>query len=296
MPLLALSSRVAFALTLLAASAAPAAAQHDEMQSLATRVAGEISKAGSKRVAVADFAGPADGITQLGKALSLEFAASLAWAGGGMIVSHTPTLQVAMREVGPTAKNLDIFDDRVTKRLGQLAGADVIVTGILGVAGDHVELSVRAANGATGATITQASGNVPLTPVVKELLALRPFPLVSNPPPNLAGAAPPGLPDFHDGAYEAGRNGITRPTCITCPRPQYTEAARAAKFGGTILLRFIVLEDGSTSSITVVKGLGLGLDEECVRTLATWRFKPATDASGKPMPVWTVVEHTFRIF
>ena len=42
------------------------------------------------------------------------------------------------------------------------------------------------------------------------------------------------------------------------------------------------------------KSLGYGLDEEAVRAVGSWRFKPATDASGKPVPVWTMVEVTFR--
>jgi TonB family protein len=243
-------------------------------------------------VAVANFAGPEEGFTQLGKIVSLEFAASLAWSGSRLDVIHSPALAGALREVGPAPKNLDIFDDRVVKRFGQLAGADVIVTGILGLAGDHVELSVRAANAATGTTIAQATGNLPLTPVVKELLAIRLLPF-ATPPPTVA--APPRQPDFHDGAYDAGRNGVTYPKCIACPTPSYTDKARAAKIRGMVILRLVVLEDGSASRISILRGLGYGLDEECVRTLAKWRFQPATDAAGKPVPAWVTVEHTFNL-
>ena len=73
-----LHARVLVLAIFFATTAAPAAAQHEEVQSLATRMAGEISKAGKKRVAVANFAGPEEGFTQLGKIVSLEFAASLA--------------------------------------------------------------------------------------------------------------------------------------------------------------------------------------------------------------------------
>ena len=194
-----------------------------------------------------------------------------------------------MREVGPAPKNLDIFDDRVVKRLGQIAGAEVVITGILGLAGDHVELSVRAANAATGSTVAQATGNLPLTPVVKELLAMRLLPLAAP-----AGTAPPRQPDFHDGAYEAGRNGVTHPKCTDCPNPSFTEQARAAKFSGSVALRLIVGEDGRASNITIVKGLGMGLDEAAINAVKRWRFQPATDASGKPVPVWTTIEVTFR--
>ncbi|HEV8384168.1 MAG TPA: energy transducer TonB, partial [Candidatus Acidoferrales bacterium] len=270
-------ARIALVIVLLAAAAPPGAAQHTEIQVLASRLAGELSKAGTKRVAVADYVGPQEGVTSLGKAVSLEFAASLAWSGGAFDVSHSAALQAALREAGAAPKNTDIFDDRVVKRFGELSGADVVVTGILGVASDHVEVSVRAVNAATGQTLAQATGNLPLTTMVKDLLARRFVPVVG------AGTLPPS---YHDGAYEPGRNGITRPTCVSCPNPSYTDAARAAKIRGMIVLRFVVLEDGTPSRISIVRGLGYGLDEEATRTLASWRFKPATDASGKPVPVW----------
>jgi TonB family protein len=291
---LALRLRIALVFALLLGAAAPAAAQHEQVQALASRVAGEISKAGAKRVVVTNFAGPQEGFTQLGKVFSLEFSAALAWTGAAFDVQHSPALQAALREAGPTPKNMDVFDDRVVTRLGQISGADVIVTGIFGLASDHVELSVRAANAATGATITQATGSIPVTPVMKDLLARQLVPAGIVPGANPAGGAPP-TPAFHDGGYEPNRNGVTTAKCISCPNPQYTDAARSAKIRGTIILRFLVLEDGTPSRISMVRGLGYGLDDEAIRTLTASRFTPATDASGKPVPVWQTVEYTFNL-
>ena len=277
------------------ALAAPAFAQHDEVQALATRMAGELSKTNATRIAVAEFVGPGEGYSALGRMLSLEFTASLAWTGKGLIPFHSLALPAALREVGSAPKNSDIFDDRVVKRLGGISNAEVVVTGVLGIASDHIELSVRAAKSSTGETVAQFTGNIPLTPAMQQLLVLRLTPLAFSGPAGAAGPPSQRLPDFHDGAYESGRNGVTFAKCVSCPNPSYNDKARAAKINGNVILRLIIREDGTAANVTVQRGLGYGLDEEAVRTVSAWRFTPATNAAGKPVPVWSTIEVTFRI-
>ncbi len=97
------------------------------------------------------------------------------------------------------------------------------------------------------------------------------------------------------GPFQAGRNGVGYPACAYCPNPQFSEEARKAKHMGTVLLRLIVQPDGRATDISVVKGLGLGLDEKAIEAVRTWRFKPAIGPGNKPVAVWVDIEVVFRI-
>lgn len=95
----------------------------------------------------------------------------------------------------------------------------------------------------------------------------------------------------------AGVNGVSLPSCIYCPTPEYTDKARAAKLNGSVVVQAVVTADGRAENISVVKGheLGLGLDENAIRAVAEWRFKPALGPDGKPVAVLVPVEVTFRL-
>ena len=57
----------------------------------------------------------------------------------------------------------------------------------------------------------------------------------------------------------------------------------------------VITPDGRGIQIQVVKGLGLGLDEEAVEAVKGWRFKPAYGPDGKPVATITEIEVTFRL-
>ena len=80
----------------------------------------------------------------------------------------------------------------------------------------------------------------------------------------------------------------------TAPDPVYSEEARKAKYQGTVLLWAIVDASGRARKIRVVKSLGLGLDEEAVRAVQNWRFRPA-ERKGNPVPVYMNIEVNFRL-
>ncbi len=57
-----------------------------------------------------------------------------------------------------------------------------------------------------------------------------------------------------------------------------------------------MLPDGKVGAVRVIKSLDntYGLDEEAVKALKKWRFRPGTRL-GKPVPVLIVVEMTFSL-
>lgn len=95
------------------------------------------------------------------------------------------------------------------------------------------------------------------------------------------------------GTYPIG-NGVSAPQVIAKTDPEYSEEARKAGLTGNVMLSLIVGVDGTARDIRVDKPMGLGLDEQAVSAVRTWRFKPGMK-DGMPVPVAVNVEVAFRL-
>jgi TonB family protein len=95
--------------------------------------------------------------------------------------------------------------------------------------------------------------------------------------------------------YEPG-SGVSLPKVETEVRPEYTSEAKAAGIQGTVILSTVVLADGAVGEVKIAKSLDsvLGLDQQAVKALKQWTFKPGTK-DGKPVPVRVSVEMTFTL-
>lgn len=113
------------------------------------------------------------------------------------------------------------------------------------------------------------------------------------------GVGPRNGPGF--GPYDAGNvfrpgvGGVTQPRPIYDPDPDYSEAARKAKYQGSVVLWLVVGVDGLPHNIRVQRSLGMGLDEKALVAVSTWRFQPAT-LSGQPVAVEINVQVSFRLY
>lgn len=96
------------------------------------------------------------------------------------------------------------------------------------------------------------------------------------------------------GAYRVGKE-VSAPRVKYEPDPGYSEVARQAKYQGTSVLWLIIGIDGLPREISITKPLGMGLDEEAVRAVSTWKFEPAKK-NGTPVPVMINVEINFRLY
>jgi periplasmic protein TonB len=96
------------------------------------------------------------------------------------------------------------------------------------------------------------------------------------------------------GVYRVG-GGISAPTAISSPDPDYTEEARRAKKQGTCVLWLIVDSSGHPRDIRVARGLGFGLDAKALEAVKQWRFQPALK-DGKPVDVQISVEVEFHLY
>lgn len=90
-----------------------------------------------------------------------------------------------------------------------------------------------------------------------------------------------------------GQASFPRP--IYTPDPDFSDEARRAKYQGDVTLMLLLDKKGTVSRITIIQGLGLGLDEQSVEKLKTWRFKPAL-LNGEPVFVQVTTSVSFRLY
>jgi len=98
---------------------------------------------------------------------------------------------------------------------------------------------------------------------------------------------------YSNGPYHPG---FSRPSCVYCPDPQYSDEARASKVQGIVTLEVLVGVDGRAAEVRVTKGIGMGLEERSLQTVRGWRFNPARDAAHRPVAGWITIEVVFRLY
>jgi periplasmic protein TonB len=105
----------------------------------------------------------------------------------------------------------------------------------------------------------------------------------------------PGDDGVGDGPYGVG-NGVVGPDLIHRTPPQYSAEAMRAKLQGVAVLSGVVGVDGLLHDIRVVRSLdaAFGLDQEAIRCVKQWRFRPGT-RQGKPVAVYVTIEVAFNL-
>lgn len=95
--------------------------------------------------------------------------------------------------------------------------------------------------------------------------------------------------------YKAGP-GITLPSVVREVKPDYTVEAKRAGIRGSVFMSVVVEADGSVGAVEVTRSLDKehGLDQEAVKAMKQWAFKPGTK-DGKPVAVEVTVEMTFTL-
>ena len=96
-----------------------------------------------------------------------------------------------------------------------------------------------------------------------------------------------------DGVYRVG-SGVTPPTVLRRYKPAYSEEAKKARIEGVVILSAIVRKDGTIEVLKVVRSLDRGLDENAVRAIRRWKFRPGMK-DGIPVDVALNVEVNFSL-
>lgn len=94
----------------------------------------------------------------------------------------------------------------------------------------------------------------------------------------------------------AGKGGYTKPDCLKCWSPSYSDEAFYEKIQGTIILSTLITTAGQANDIYVLKGLGHGLDQQAREAVRHWQFKSALGPDGKPAAVRMLIEVDFHLY
>jgi TonB family protein len=95
--------------------------------------------------------------------------------------------------------------------------------------------------------------------------------------------------------YRVNKDDTLPPRATYTPEPEFSEAARQARFQGTVVLNVVVDKTGNVTRIRLERALGYGLDENAMEGVKTWRFQPAT-RNGQPVAVEMNIEYSFNLY
>lgn len=236
-------------------------------------------------ILVANFTTPSGSTSHLGIQLADFTSAELLSQGTGIeVVNRNRLSDYLIREHIPSAA----LKDRAAARwLATEFQANVVLLGTIEELGDHYNLLTELLNVSNDKVGPQEAMQIAV-PEPREAFA--PFEPYDAERPQLAAPAGSGSPQVR-----AGVNGVGIPSCIHCPAPQYSNAARKAKFFGTVVLDVTVSEDGRATDVHVLKGVPFGLNEQSIRAVNEWTFRPAS-SDGVPAAVHVPIEMTFRLY
>lgn len=87
----------------------------------------------------------------------------------------------------------------------------------------------------------------------------------------------------------------TTPVSITSkPSPQYTDEARRLKVEGEVLVKVVFTASGEVRVLSVLRGLGHGLDESAIKAAQNVRFNPA-QRNGQPIDSTATLHIVFQL-
>ena len=107
-----------------------------------------------------------------------------------------------------------------------------------------------------------------------------------------ANALPPTSP-MASGVYKV-TSAISPPSVLRKVEPEYSEEARAAGLQGTVIVQVVIGTDGVAGDARILRGLGLGLDEQAIEAIGQWQFKPGVK-DGQPVPVAATIEVNWHL-
>ncbi|MGA8220281.1 MAG: TonB family protein [Candidatus Acidiferrales bacterium] len=223
----------------------------------------------AKKVAVFDFIGPDEKLTQLGRDLTDGFRSTLANVHGKFtVIDRVQVLGVIEKNrVAPDV----VRDSEIAWWLARQLKADALIVGKLTeISGQTLRIAVAAADTKSGKEFSNLSVDVPFTDDMKLNTRL----------------AKSFSSDRKGDWIDAKSPKELIPKCIYCPPPEYPGAAAAEGKEGTVVLIVQVTEHGDVRDIDFAEGQQYGLTQRAIETLQKWKFRPGHGPDGKPRAVW----------
>lgn len=249
------------------------------MEEAASSISDAISHAKLPTVAVFDFSGPNDNLTQLGLDLAASFRTLLAKTGSRFQVEDLQRMNQALANLS-YAPEIILSPDSLLAAAQDLSVSGLVV-GKFSFVGDRITVDISAYRSKDGKGIRSMKVSWPLSEDMRKLSVM-------------------GLGEEKDweGAQipRPGVAGYTFPKCLDCPAAKYSNEAINQRYQGVIELIVIVERDGSIRDIRIVKGLPYGLNAQAIKAVRKWKLSPALAPDGTPTRVRQLIEVTFQLY
>jgi TonB family protein len=275
------------------ASLALTSQQHDQLHDLVSRVFKHADKAGCKKntctILVVNFSGTSGSTSILGMQLADAVSAEMTAQSNGIRIAERSRLQSYLEKERIPSDLLE--EDNAARWLAMENAANAALVGYLKE--EQTGIHLRAQLLDAHELVKKADGREKVGPIEELTFA--------NLGGDLAPAEPFGRLPKSDTEYQAMKAAASKAAAATPPRglrtptPQYTDAARIAKFKGNLILEVTISADGRPLDVRVARGLPFGLNRSSLETVRTWTFQPAT-SGGLPVQVQVPVEVTFRLY
>jgi TonB family protein len=267
--------------------------QQDQLHDLVARVIQHADKAGCKKnscaILVVNFTGTTGSTSILGMQLADAVSAQMTRQSNGIRIADRGRLQSYLEKERIPSNLLE--EDNAARWLAMENAANAALVGYVKEEQTGIHLRVQLLD--AHELLKKADGKEKVGPI--EDLSF------TNLSGDLAPAEPFGQLAKSDTEYQAMKaaspEGVaTTPPCgLRSPTPQYTDAARIAKFKGNLILQVTISAEGRPIDVRVLRGLPFGLNRSSLETVRTWTFQPAT-RGGLPVQVQVPVEVTFRVY
>jgi TonB family protein len=86
---------------------------------------------------------------------------------------------------------------------------------------------------------------------------------------------------------------ITAPILIKSAEAQWSQPAHVLRYSGSSLINFVIAKDSSLQDFSIVRPIGMGLDEQAIAAVNQYVFQPAVQ-NGDPIAVEINIEVHFR--
>jgi len=85
--------------------------------------------------------------------------------------------------------------------------------------------------------------------------------------------------------YYAGLDGVSPPKCLYCRVAEWPLGQGSPSREGDVVLSILVTLEGNADQMRIAQTLDPVFDWAALECVRSWRFEPAKDAEGKPVPV-----------
>jgi TonB family protein len=242
---------------------------------LAHDMATKLAATGLNRIVILDFEDPNHHVTLFGGWLAGQFISPPGNPWGSIEVVGRDKLAEQLKLKG-NQETIEMDSDQAIKTARSLNA-----TAIRG--------SYSPAENGIGVTLTQIT-----SPRARPLESSAKIVLTEEMKSHLPGPLGSLMPA--DGAFIAGKGGVGLPVCTHCPNPDYPSEAARRGIQGIVSMSAVITDQGRVANLIIEKKLDHELDQVAVATVKSWRFNPAMNVDGKPVPVHVPIEVTFRLY